>query len=53
MTQQDSLLGRGLVAGGPVGESSARTEMCEIGSCGFLRGFPGDSGTSSDGWEYG
>ena len=51
MTQQNSLLGRGLV-GGPVGES-ARTEMCEIGSCGFLRGFLGDSGTSSDSWEYG
>ena len=38
--------------GGPVGES-ARTEMCEIGTCEFLRGFPGDSGTSNDGWEYG
>ena len=40
------------IGGGPVGESS-RTEVGEIGPCGFLRWFPGDSGTSSDGWEYG
>ena len=51
MTQQNSLLGQGLVRG-PVGES-ARTEICEIGPCRFPHGFPGDSGTSSDGWEYG
>ena len=44
--------GPGIGGGGAVGES-ARTEMCEIGTCEFLRGFPGDSGTSSDGWEYG
>ena len=40
------------IGGGPVGES-ARTEMGDIGPCGFLHVFPGDSGTSSDGWEYG
>ena len=28
-------------------------DVCEIDPCGFLRQFPGDSGTSSDGWGYG